>query len=97
MARHLSADSCDFLVTWNPPDNIIDRSIIDRYIIYIPLRNIEEVETSATTVLSIPNCRDGGISIRVAAVNSVGCEGLNSIAIEPNLLEMPITQTSGKL
>ena len=99
MARHLSAGSCDFIVTWNPPINI-DRPNIDHYIIYVPLRNIRKVEFSTTTVLNVSNCRNGGISIQVAAVNSVGCAGLNSTAIEPNLLEMPTTsndsQTSSK-
>ena len=87
-------------MTWNPPVNIIDRSNIDRYIIYVPLRNIAKDEFSTTTVLNVSNCRDGGISIRIAAVNSVGCEGLNSTATELNLLEMPTTsvdtQTSSK-
>ena len=102
MARQLSPSNCDFLVTWDPPTNI-DRFDIDRYMIYVPLRNMAKVEVSTTTVLNISDCRDSSIRIEVSALNNFGCEGLNSTEIQPSLLEMPTiptvnvdTQHSGK-
>ena len=78
-------------VTWNPPSNI-DRFDIDRYIIYIPSRNITDVSFSTTIDLTIPNCRDGDNSIiLVAAMNRLGCVGPNSSPIRPNL-DIPTIQ-----
>ena len=74
---------CIILVTWDPPANS-DRSDIDRYIVYVPSRNIADIESSAISVLRILNCRDD-IRIQVAAVNLFGCVGLNSSEVQPSL------------
>jgi hypothetical protein len=68
-------------VVWDPPTNI-DRSDIDRYIIYVPSRNIMNVSFSTTIDLAVPNCDVGNNSIQVAAVNRLGCVGPNSSLIQ---------------
>ena len=83
---------CIILVTWDPPANT-DQSDIDRYIVYVPSRNITDIESSAISVLRIPNCRSDD-TIQVAAVNRFECVGMNSSKIQPNLFN-DSAQTSG--
>ena len=75
---------CIILVQWDPPTNA-EQSDIDRYIVYVPSRGIVDIESSAISVLRIPNCRNG-IGILVAAVNRIGCMGQNSSEVQPSLL-----------
>ena len=99
-ARELSAGSCEVLVEWIPPNNTDSAgSRIDHYVIYTP--SLDRMDTSdiARFVINIPNCRNSIIVIRIAAVNSIGCEGLSSDGISPTLLPLPPTpdtQTPGK-
>ena len=73
--------NCIILVTWDPPA-ISDGS--DSYIVYVPSQNIKSRnESSALTVLRVPNCREDD-RILVAAVNHFGCVGMNSSTM-PNL------------
>ena len=77
---------CIILVTWDPPANS-DTSDIGQYIVYVPSRNIrDDVSSSTITTLTVSNC---GVDTRVqvAAVNSVGCIGLNSSEVPPVLLD----------
>ena len=86
---------CIILVTWNPPANS-DASDIDQYIVYVPSRNIK-VYTSSSTILtlSVSNCGDDIIRVQVAAVNRIGCIGMNSSEVQPILLDIPATTTKG--
>ena len=86
-ARERTAGSCDFQVTWDPPANV-DRFDIDRYIIYVPSRNIMNVSSLTRIDLTVPDCRVGNNSIQVAAVNRLGCVGPNSSYIQLSLIEM---------
>ena len=83
---------CIILVQWDPPTNT-DQSNIDRYIVYVPSRDIMDIESSAISVLRIPNCREGNVGIQVAAVNHIGCLGQNSSEIQPSL-SFDIVQTT---
>ena len=91
LARETSAGSCEILVTWDPPTNI-DRSDIDRYMVYVPSRNMMEIEFSTTTILVVPNCcSDDTLSLQVAAMNRFGCVGPNSSPTQLRLMELPTT------
>ena len=83
--------TCIILVTWDPPANS-DASDIVQYIIYIPSRNIREVSPSTISTLTVPNC---GIDthVQVAAVNLVGCVGMNSSEVQLTLLDIPTAST----
>ena len=85
---------CIILVTWNHPTNS-DASDIDQYIVYVPSQNIRD-DTSSSTIstLTVSNCGDD-IRIQVAAVNRIGCVGMNSSGIQPILLDIPTTTTKG--
>ena len=74
-------------MTWDPPADV-DRFDIDRYIIYVPSRNMMNVSFSTTIDLDITNCRVGNNSIQVAAMNRLGCIGPTSSLIQPSLMEM---------
>ena len=79
-------DICIILVTWDPPANS-DTSDIDQYRVYAPSRNIRnDISSSTLTTLTIPNCGDD-VRIQVAAVNRVGCVGMNSSEVLPVLLD----------
>ena len=81
-------DTCTILVTWDPPANS-DASEIDQYIVYVPSRNISNtILSSALSTLTVPNCGDD-IRIQVAAVNRIGCVGMNSSEVLPVLLDIP--------
>ena len=84
-------DICIILVTWNPPANS-DASDIDQYIIYIPSQNISDVSSSTLTALTVMNCGDD-IRVQVAAVNRVGCVGMNSSEVQLTLLDIPAGPT----
>lgn len=63
---------CIIVVTWDPPANTTD---VDHYIVSVPSRNISENNKLLTTdPLRVRNCHNN-ISIHVAAVNHLGCEG----------------------
>ena len=88
-------DVCVILVTWDPPANS-DASDIDQYRVYIPSRNISDnVSSSTLTTLTLSNCGDD-LRIQVAAVNRVGCVGMNSSEVQPVLLEGGSASTSSK-
>lgn len=76
-------NDCVILVTWAPPASS-NGSDIDHYIVYIPSRNIVDIESSAISVLLVPNCHDND-TIQVVAVNRFGCVGLNSSEVRPSL------------
>ena len=79
---------CIILVEWDPPANS-DPSDIDQYIIYVPSRNIrDDVSSSSLSTLTVRNCGDD-IHIQVAAVNRVGCVGMNSSEVQLVLLDIP--------
>ena len=66
-------------MTWDPPANS-DTSDIDHYIVLVPSRNI--ILSTILTTFTVPNCGDD-IRIQVAAVNRVGCVGMNSSEVLP--------------
>ena len=79
---------CIILVTWSPPANS-DPSDVDQYIVYVPSRNIrDDISSSTLITLTVPNCGDD-VRIQVAAVNRVGCVGMNSSEVQPSLLDIP--------
>ena len=81
-----SSDICIILVTWAAPTNS-DASDIAQYRVYVPSQNINVTVSSAPppiTTLRVPNCGDD-IHIQVAAVNHVGCVGMNSSEVLPIL------------
>ena len=80
-------DICVILVIWAPPTNS-DQSDITQYIVYIPSRNIRDISFSTLNTLTLSNCGDD-IRIQVAAVNRVGCVGMNSSEVQPILLDIP--------
>ena len=79
---------CIILVVWDPPANS-DPSDIGQYIVYVPSRNIgKNISSSTLTTLTIPKCGDD-TRIQVAAVNHVGCVGMNSSEVQPVPLDIP--------
>ena len=70
---------------WAPPVNS-DASNVDQYIVHVPSRNIRDVSSSTISTLTLSNCGDD-ILVQVAAVNRVGCVGMNSSEVVPVLLE----------
>jgi hypothetical protein len=84
ISRH-SDNLCIILVTWDPPASS-DASDFDQYIVYVPSRNIRDVSSSVITTLTVPNC-DDDIRVQVAAVNRIGCVGMNSSEVQPDLLD----------
>ena len=79
---------CIILVTWDPPANSDDTDI-DQYRVYVPSRNISDnVLSSTISTLTVPNCGDD-IRIQIAAVNRIGCVGMNSSEVQPVLLDIP--------
>ena len=84
---------CIILVTWNPPANS-DTSDIDQYILYVPSRNIgDDTSSSTISTLTVSNCGDI-IRVQVAAVNHIGCVGMNSSEVQPILLDIPASTTT---
>ena len=81
---------CIILVTWSPPANS-DPSDVDQYIVYVPSRNIrDDISSSTLITLTVPNCGDD-VRIQVAAVNRIGCVGMNSSEVLPVPLDIPTT------
>ena len=76
---------CTILVTWDPPANS-DASDIAQYVVYVQSQNISSSSSSINLTLS--NCGDD-VRVQVAAVNRVGCVGMNSSEVLPILLDMP--------
>ena len=75
-------DVCIILVVWDLPANS-DPSDVDQYIVYVPSRNIrDDVSSSTVSTLTLSNCGDD-IRVQVAAVNRVGCVGMNSSEVLP--------------
>ena len=74
-------------MTWDPPANN-DSSDIDQYIVYVPSRNIIDISSSTISTLTVMNCGDD-IRVQVAAMNRIGCVGLNSSEVQPTLLDIP--------
>ena len=66
---------------WNPPTNTDQSDTVDHYIVYVPSRNIMDIESSTISVLRIPNCHGDNIGIQVGAVNRFGCVGMNSSVV----------------
>ena len=92
-AREISqtvGTTCIILVSWDPPANS-DLSDIDQYIVYVPSRKImirSNNSSSTLITLTLMNCGDD-IRIQVAAVNRVGCVGMNSSEVQPVPLNIP--------
>ena len=89
-AREISqtvGTTCIILVTWDPPANS-DLSDIDQYIVYVPSQNIRNNISSTFITLTLMNCGDD-IRIQVAAVNGIGCVGMNSSEVQPVPLNIP--------
>ena len=90
-AREISqtvGTTCIILVTWDPPAND-DPSDIDQYRVYVPSRSINMTVSSSTlTTLTLSNCGDD-IRVQVAAVNRIGCVGMNSSEVQPVPLNIP--------
>ena len=78
-------------MTWSPPVNS-DPSDIDQYIVYVPSRNIRDVSSSTIFTLTVMNC-DIDTHVQVAAVNCVGCVGMNSSEVQLTLLDIPAGPT----
>jgi hypothetical protein len=79
---------CVILVQWDPPANS-DVSDVDQYIVYVPSRNIrDDISSSTLTTLTLSNCGED-TSVQVAAVNRIGCVGMNSSEVQPILLDIP--------
>ena len=74
---------CTILVTWDPPANS-DASDIAQYIVYVQSQNISSSSSSINLTLS--NCGDD-VRVQVAAVNHVGCVGMNSSEVQPIQLD----------
>ena len=79
-------DICIILVMWDLPANSAG-SDIDLYIVYVPSRNISDTVSSTISTLRIQNCGDD-LRVQVAAMNRVGCIGMNSSAVQPILFPM---------
>ena len=85
---------CIILVQWGPPTNS-DASDIAKYIVYISSRNIERTVSAAPptfTTLPIMNCGDDA-RVQIAAVNRIGCVGMNSSEVPPTLRDVPTVPT----
>ena len=83
-------------MTWDAPNNI-DRPDIVHYIIYVPSQGRMFPDLSNTNYeFTLSTCRDGDVSILVAAVNRFGCEGPNSSEIQPSPLTPQVTMSVGK-
>ena len=80
---------CIILVTWDPPANS-DPSDIDQYRVYVPSRNISDISSSTISTLTVPNCGND-ILVQVAAVNRIGCVGMNSSEVQLTRLDIPTT------
>ena len=95
-AREISQSVCTIciiLVSWDPPAND-DPSDIDQYIVYVPSRNISDTILSSTvSTLTLSNCGDD-VRIQVAAVNRVGCMGMNSSEVLPVPLDIPTARAT---
>ena len=77
-----------------PPANS-DPSDIDQYIVYVPSRSIRDNISNISSInLTLSNCGDD-IRVQVAAVNRVGCVGMNSSEVLPVLSTVPATTESG--
>ena len=90
-------DVCIILVIWDPPANS-DTSDIDQYIVYVPSRDIGmtvQPSSSPLTTLTVPNCDDDDIRVQVAAVNRIGCVGMNSSEVLLVLSTAPATIEGG--
>ena len=85
---------CIIVVQWDLPANS-DGSDIAQYIVYnIPSRNIRNSSLSSTLITTTrPNCGDD-IRIQVAAVNRVGCVGMNSSEVQPVPLDIPTARAT---
>jgi hypothetical protein len=86
---------CIILVTWDPPANSDASDVaIDQYIVYVPSRNIRDniSSTSTTSTLTVTSCGDD-ILVQVAAVNRVGCVGMNSSEVQLTLLDIATVPT----
>jgi hypothetical protein len=73
-------------VQWDPPANS-DASDVDQYIVYVPSRNIRDVSSSTLSTLTVTNCGDD-VRVQVAAVNRIGCVGMNSSEVPVTLLDI---------
>ena len=78
-------------MTWDPPANS-DPSDIDQYTVYVPSRDIREDSLSTVSTLSVSNCGDD-IRIQIAAMNRVGCVGMNSSEVLLVLIDTPSSPT----
>ena len=75
-------------MTWDPPANS-DGSDIDQYIVYVPSRGIRDNISNISSInLTLSNCGDD-IHVQVAAVNRVGCVGMNSSEVLAVPLDIP--------
>ena len=87
-------DVCIILVQWDPPANS-DPSDVDQYIVYVPSRDIRNNVSSSTSInLTLSNCGDD-IRIKVAAVNRIGCVGMNSSEVLLDIPTAPATSEGG--
>ena len=78
---------CIVVVVWDPPANTAGADI-DRYIVYVPSRDISNTVSSTISTLTIWSCGDD-LHVQVAAVNRLGCVGMNSSVVRPILLDIP--------
>ena len=79
-------------MTWDPPANS-DAADIVQYIVYIPSRNIRnDISSSTLITLTVPNCGDD-TRVQVAAVNRIGCVGMNSSEVQLTRLDIPAGPT----
>ena len=83
----ITENICIILVQWDPPANTAG-SDIDGYIVYVPSRNINDTVSSTISTLRIRYCGDD-LRVQVAAMNRIGCVGMNSSAVQPVLLNIP--------
>ena len=86
-------NTCIILVTWDPPANS-NASDIDQYIVYVPSRNIRNISSSTMSTLTVLNCDDDTL-VQVAAVNRIGCVGMNSSEVLPVSLGTAHATTEG--
>ena len=83
---------CIILVQWDPPTNS-DPSDIARYGVSVTPQGIVNFVLSAISVLQVPNCLDEDTRVQVAAINRVGCVGMNSSEVRPTLLDIQTATT----
>ena len=82
----LSESDCVITVKWDPPS--IDIALYRIYIISSQ-GNMKDVKTSSLIIsLDVTYCHDSNISIKVAAINSVGCVGPNSTEVQLSRLNI---------